>query len=70
MTSFSQGYKMEYNIIVFTQLICVSWDNIENINFKLAENFKQARKQTYWYSDSKLKIQSAPEDKINKRWLT
>lgn len=41
MTSFSQGYKMEYNIIVFTWLICVSWDNIENINFKLAENLNR-----------------------------
>lgn len=59
MISFSQGYKMEYNIItVFTWLICLNWDNIENINFKFAKCLKEARKQMYWYSDSEIKAQS------------
>lgn len=47
---------MGYNIIiVFTWLICLNWDNIENINFKLAKNFKEARKQMCWYSGGELK---------------
>lgn len=51
---------MEDNIItVFTWLICLNWDNIENINFKFAKSLKEARKQMYWYSDSETKAQTA-----------
>lgn len=59
MISSSQGYKMEDNITVFTWLICLNWDNIENINFKFAKSLKEARKQMYWYSDSEIKAQTA-----------
>lgn len=60
MISFSQGYKMEYNIItVFRWLICLNWGNIENINFKFAKNLKEVRKQMYLYSDREIKAQTA-----------
>lgn len=59
MISFSQEYKMKYNITVFTWLICLNWNNIENINFKFAKNLKEARKQMYWYSDREIKAQTA-----------